>query len=315
VKWHGYTEADNTWEPIENLQDVKDEIEDYEKRTSEKALRDSRKNLSKSENIKSPQRLIGKKRTAQSQEEEDELDIVENQNRSPINIDDDLDGEYVEEIVELSPKNKNSAKISSYPNKQNKNNSQTQSQGQNPLSNEGRPSSRASLRNPRMTSPPKNTNSSKKTEKKSPVYLTREKLNKVETVDKALSELQKREQKINSSKASSTNDIPEEQNTYKSVVKGKENFVNKMAENDGSDSSKYDGESGKFETDKPIRILDAKQHEDKHQELLCKIDWKKRGDGIKPLASWHTNAEIKDYCPMLLCEYYEERLKFPAHKR
>lgn len=37
VKWEGYSEDQNTWEPLSNLRNVKDLVQEYERKLSEKA--------------------------------------------------------------------------------------------------------------------------------------------------------------------------------------------------------------------------------------------------------------------------------------
>ena len=54
---------------------------------------------------------------------------------------------------------------------------------------------------------------------------------------------------------------------------------------------------------------------DKKDEIIFNIEWKARHNGFIPETSIYTNKELKEWCPMLLCEYYEEHLKFPAIKK
>lgn len=73
-----------------------------------------------------------------------------------------------------------------------------------------------------------------------------------------------------------------------------------------------DGVLGK---DYPIRIVSAKRHASLPKELICEIEWKTRPDGIKPNNTYLTNEIIKNSNPMLLIEFYEDRLVFPERKR
>ena len=71
---------------------------------------------------------------------------------------------------------------------------------------------------------------------------------------------------------------------------------------------------GSLEYDTPISIIDAKQHKDLHDQILCLVEWSERKDASKPENSYCTNKELKKKFPMLLCEFYESRLKFPQKK-
>lgn len=74
-------------------------------------------------------------------------------------------------------------------------------------------------------------------------------------------------------------------------------------------------EFGVLGIDKPSRIVHGKQHEDKYDLISCEVDWMPRKDGTKPKNSFYTNKELKEANPHLLCDFYEERLKFPSKKK
>jgi hypothetical protein len=69
---------------------------------------------------------------------------------------------------------------------------------------------------------------------------------------------------------------------------------------------------GDIYLDKPKRIITAKQHMDKDDEILCLVEWQPRANNSVPQPSYYTNKDLKDICPMILIEYYESRLKFPT---
>ena len=79
-----------------------------------------------------------------------------------------------------------------------------------------------------------------------------------------------------------------------------------------TNNESIDGVLGK---DNPIRIVSAKRHPSLPKELICEIEWKTRPDGIKPNNSYLTNDILKNSNPMLLIDYYEDRLVFPERKR
>jgi hypothetical protein len=87
-----------------------------------------------------------------------------------------------------------------------------------------------------------------------------------------------------------------------------------------SDSVSIDSKLQKFkkegdlEYDTVISIIDAKQHKDVDDEILCLIEWAERKDGTKPENSYCLNKDLKKKFPLLLCEFYESRLKFPNKK-
>lgn len=63
--------------------------------------------------------------------------------------------------------------------------------------------------------------------------------------------------------------------------------------------------------DTPIKILTAKQHEEKDNYILCDVEWGRRLNGYLPEISQYTNFQLKKVCPELLCEFYESRMRFP----
>lgn len=73
-------------------------------------------------------------------------------------------------------------------------------------------------------------------------------------------------------------------------------------------------DQGLLETDKPLLIVHGKQHDEDDTLILCEVEWAPRKDGTKPRNSYYTNKELKPICPNILCEYYEQRLKFPSRK-
>jgi hypothetical protein len=109
----------------------------------------------------------------------------------------------------------------------------------------------------------------------------------------------------------------------KTSVRGKKNLAksalaitNKIPiEADSSNSDYNNAPQGKFETDKPSKIITGKQHDDNEYEIICLVEWKKRADGRIPKPTYYTNAELKERCPNLLIEFYESRLKFPPNKK
>jgi hypothetical protein len=74
-------------------------------------------------------------------------------------------------------------------------------------------------------------------------------------------------------------------------------------------------QEGLIEHDKPVRIKNAKQNKERDKELICEIEWAQRENGQKPKNSFYTNEELKKQYPMLLCNFYESRLKFPTIKK
>ena len=71
---------------------------------------------------------------------------------------------------------------------------------------------------------------------------------------------------------------------------------------------------GNLEDDVPLRIITAKQYDERQTEIICKIEWEEK-HGEKPLPSWYTNTEMKQHYPLLLCNFYEEKLKFPRTEK
>ena len=71
---------------------------------------------------------------------------------------------------------------------------------------------------------------------------------------------------------------------------------------------------GYLDYDTALSIIDAKQHKDIDDEILCLIEWAERKDGTKPENSYCLNKDLKKKFPLVLCEFYETRLKFPNRK-
>jgi hypothetical protein len=48
------------------------------------------------------------------------------------------------------------------------------------------------------------------------------------------------------------------------------------------------------------------------KSVQCVVEWKERSNGIKPKSSTCSNEDLKRNYPVILCEFYESRIKsFP----
>ncbi len=48
------------------------------------------------------------------------------------------------------------------------------------------------------------------------------------------------------------------------------------------------------------------------KSVQCVVEWKERSNGIKPKPSTYSNEVLKKHYPLILCEFYESRIKsFP----
>lgn len=66
-------------------------------------------------------------------------------------------------------------------------------------------------------------------------------------------------------------------------------------------------EQGSFEKgDVPENLIDGKLTKD--GRILITIEWKMRPNGLKPTNTVCPNKEVKQFCPMLLIEFYETRI-------
>ncbi len=64
--------------------------------------------------------------------------------------------------------------------------------------------------------------------------------------------------------------------------------------------------TGRFETDKAERITKMRVE---NGVIYAEVTWKAREDGVVPMNSVFTNTELKQWDPLMLCEYYESVLK------
>ena len=44
-------------------------------------------------------------------------------------------------------------------------------------------------------------------------------------------------------------------------------------------------------------------------ELICEIEWLERENGEKPQNSSHSNTFIKEFDPLLLADFYEQKIR------
>lgn len=42
---------------------------------------------------------------------------------------------------------------------------------------------------------------------------------------------------------------------------------------------------------------------------MCNIVWEKRPNGVQPEESTHSNADVKKFNPLILCDFYEKICK------
>jgi hypothetical protein len=63
---------------------------------------------------------------------------------------------------------------------------------------------------------------------------------------------------------------------------------------------------GSFETDLAYAITRAKIVSGR---LMCTVSWHPRPNGVIPEESQFSNADIKKYNPLILCEWYERICK------
>lgn len=48
------------------------------------------------------------------------------------------------------------------------------------------------------------------------------------------------------------------------------------------------------------------------RSVMCEVEWKERLDGIRPKPTIYSNEVLKKYYPVILCDFYESRIKsFP----
>jgi len=73
-------------------------------------------------------------------------------------------------------------------------------------------------------------------------------------------------------------------------------------------------EFGSFEYgDTADKIVTAKLLKKDHEDqVYCMLQWKPRKDGARPGDSLYSNKALRELCPRLLLDFYEERLRFPS---
>ena len=87
-----------------------------------------------------------------------------------------------------------------------------------------------------------------------------------------------------------------------SVVSPKktERYVSQLSQNNSL---------GCFEKNSPLKIIGIREKEKNKKELECLITWKLSGKQ-KVIDSVKDGTDVRDKCPQLLLDFYEERLKF-----
>lgn len=78
-------------------------------------------------------------------------------------------------------------------------------------------------------------------------------------------------------------------------------------------NSEYDSDSsfedGSLSQDIPLRILSMKEFD---KEVFAECEWMMRKkDGIIPNKTFVNREDLKSKYPLMLCDYYESKLKFP----
>ena len=63
---------------------------------------------------------------------------------------------------------------------------------------------------------------------------------------------------------------------------------------------------GKFESDFPIELTDAKIY--RNNDIACKVIWKCRKDNIKPDPTYYHINIIRDKCPQLLIDLFLKQI-------
>ena len=69
---------------------------------------------------------------------------------------------------------------------------------------------------------------------------------------------------------------------------------------------------GNFEDDEAIRVLGMKRDKNK---FFCRMQWKRRKEGIEPGSSYYPLEVAKKKCIKLLIDFYETKLHFKKKLR
>ncbi|CAI2379157.1 unnamed protein product [Moneuplotes crassus] len=69
---------------------------------------------------------------------------------------------------------------------------------------------------------------------------------------------------------------------------------------------------GNFEDDQPVKVLGMKRDQNKH---FCRVQWKRRKEGVLPSPSYYPTEVIKAKCIRLLIDFYETKLQFKKKLR
>jgi len=323
VKWEGYPDSDNTWEPIEHLLNVIDMVEDFEanlkepekkaavpSRRSSKVAPESAEKLKKAnENEKGlkerdlnrEEEVIVKKRktsvdsshkNAKNAEEFTSLSL--NTEKPLLSSDFDLSGAKVVvngdirsqmEKVMAKPKKQKEEKIIKKKESSQKENAEDLSDKENNMEFES-------------SFPTEKVVMEEETEK---ITLEQEKLEKWNNITTKLNV------EVNQEKVSLTDYSYKSSNDDFETPKVLSQNVLRISQRQTEEiKMNYKLEGGFDCDDKPKRILSIRQRK---KGFWFLVEWEERDDGIQPQNSFVTNEEMKDYAPKFLAEFYESKIK------
>jgi SWI/SNF-related matrix-associated actin-dependent regulator of chromatin subfamily A protein 2/4 len=313
VKWKNYPDSKSTWEPVENLLGVKHLIQAYEdsinpnpgKKVSNVASPASptsptsnNKKGSQSQQSQAQTQMLGKKRNKNQSKggknknvsDDEESEQEEQEDEESNNNDNDEGNESDEESSEKKPRGGNRANNKRVANNKRRNNNAA-----------------ANINNITTTGKAR----MKSTKDPRTLLLDDEDIEKDLTEE--INSLPKETKAATGAKGATGG-----KGKLNSILTANKNMndnfnINNIHVNSpsNSNSNKENKTNGDFNTDKPKRIKNAKQHHTQDDLLLCEVEWQARRNGEIPENSFITNKELKSINPMLLCEFYEERLKIP----
>ena len=285
IKWKNYSEFNNTWEPLSNLADCDELLEEFE--VSYKLNKYTKNNeeitlLNKKKNVDNSVYSLSSSKSESSP--------IDKKNYLKNNIDCEENSKNVDSNISKNS-NKNKNNLNSFMNEK-------------------------LVKNSKELSSINLDESFNKNIKNSNLYnnnLSHKNFTNININDK-----KNKIENFNSN--SSINEKSQYENLISGKIKGK-GFYTDLSSDDESGSNSEENKFSVLKTnenlmlskvgdinlDEPIRIKSARINEKK--ELICMIEWKPRDD-IKIVPSEYSNIQIKRKHPFLLIDFYEERLKF-----
>jgi hypothetical protein len=291
VKWLGYSDEESTWEPIENLENVKEMLEEFEKEYAKKQegittnLKKSQLKLSIKEKENNLKDSLGGMKKNENKKDEYSNDNIKKNKKKIINEDEENPTEKCLKLVENSPKKEKKVE-------NNFNN-------QNPISHFKKSkinnSNNVTFKNPNDTNNTEANNNIKNS-------LT----NSMSPISTSPYPITNKNPSYASANTLPTTTITSTQPELKSSK-----FNDPIVLGDDDDSIKV---IGSFESnDIPKRLVTARLASP-NNEVNCLVEWLPRKNGIKPQDTFISNKILRDKCPNLLLDFYESRLKFPNNK-